>query len=70
MRWARHVARKGDSSMQGFGCETCCKVGRPRLRLWNNDAVDGYSSRIWWRALVNSVMNLNVPYDLENFLSG
>jgi hypothetical protein len=40
-------------------------VGRPRRRWVNNIKTD----RNRWRALVNTVMNLRVPYNAGKFLS-
>ena len=57
-------------------------LGRPRCRLENNIKMDlqevGWGSKDWielaedrdmWQALVNAVMNLQVPLDAGNFLT-
>jgi hypothetical protein len=73
MRWAGHVARKGEK-------RNVCRLlvgkpagkrplGRPRRR-WMDHLEIGFIAVDWigmaqdrcrWRALVNSVMNLRVP---------
>jgi hypothetical protein len=58
-------------------------LGRPRRRGVDNIKMDlrqiGWDGRNWielaqdrdqWRVLVNTVMNLRVPYNAGNFLSG
>jgi hypothetical protein len=56
-------------------------LGRPRRRLEDNIKMDlrdkGWGGMDWidqvqdrdWRALVNTVMNLWVPYNVGNFLN-
>jgi hypothetical protein len=69
----------------GYWWESQCKnpLGRPRRRWvanikmylkekgWDDmDWIDLAQNRGQWRALVNTAMNLQVPYNAGNFLSG
>jgi hypothetical protein len=70
MRWAGHVARNGERK-----CVYGVWLGRPRRRCEDNIKLDfreiGIDGANWirlvrdsaqWRAFVNTVMNLLVPY--------
>jgi hypothetical protein len=77
MRWAGHVARKGevrDAYILVGRPEGRRPLGRPRRRWEDNIEMDlreiGFGDMDWihlaqdrdrWRALVNTVMNLRVP---------
>jgi len=85
MRWARHVARKGERRgvyrvLEGKP-EGKRPLGRPRRR-WDNIKMGlqevGWRSMNWvdlaqdrdrWRALLNAAMNLRVPLNGGNFLT-
>jgi hypothetical protein len=85
MRWAGHVARMGEKNAYGILVgkpEGERPLGRPRRRWVDNDKLDlreiGWDGMVWidvaqdrdqWRALVNTVMNLRVPYNSGKFLS-
>jgi hypothetical protein len=87
MRWAGHVARKGEKRnvYRLFVGKTEGKrpLGRSRRRWMDNIKMDlleiGLSVVGWiglaqdryrWRALVNAVMNLRVPYNAGKLPSG
>ena len=86
MRWAGHVARRGESRgvyrVLMREPEGKRSFGRPRFRWEDNIKMDlqeeGCEGVDWidlaqdwdiWRALVNEVMNLRVPYNGGNFLT-
>jgi hypothetical protein len=76
MRWTRHVARMGETRNANMGKpEGKRPLGRPRRRWVGYIKIDvgeiGWDDMDWielaqdrdqWRALVNTVMNLWVPY--------
>jgi len=74
MRWAGHAARMGER--RGVYRVLVGKpegkrpLGKPRLR-WDLQNVECEawtgSMCLSWRALVNAVMNLQVPYNVGNF---
>jgi hypothetical protein len=86
MRWAGHVARIEKRNVYRILVgepEGKRPLGRPRSRWVDNTKVDlreiGWDVMDWidlvedrdrWWSLVNTVMNLRVPYNAENFLSG
>jgi hypothetical protein len=74
MRWAGHVARKGEMRNAYRILVGKRPLGRPRRRWVNNIKMDlreiGQDGMDWiglaqdrdqWRTLVNTVMNLRVP---------
>ena len=85
MRWTGHVARMGEmrgafrlvwgNLNEGGHLEGPGVDGRIILKWilekWNRsmDWIDMAKDRDRWRALVNSVMNLRVPYNSGNFSS-
>jgi hypothetical protein len=85
MRWVGNVVRMGrGEACTGFGGETWGKrpLGRTRCRWEDNIKMDlqevGCGGMGWielaqdrdrWPALVNVVMNLQVPYNAGNFLT-
>jgi hypothetical protein len=46
------------------------KMDRKEIRWDGVDWIDMTQDRDQWRALVYTVLNLQVPYNAENFLSG
>jgi hypothetical protein len=81
MRWAGYVAQMGRGGMHiGYWWESQKEggpLGRPRRRWVDNIKMDlreiGWVGIDWiedrdrWRALVNTVMNLWVPYNAGKF---
>jgi hypothetical protein len=81
MKWLESVARMGEKRK---ACMIL--VGKPEEKrpLWRNnitinlrvirwggtDCIDLAPDRDQWRALVNTVMSLQVPYNVGKFLSG
>jgi hypothetical protein len=74
MRWAEHVARMREKRKAYWLLVGKRPLGRPRRRWVNNIKMDlleiGWGSVDWiglaqdrdkWRALVNAVMNLQIP---------
>ena len=82
MRWAGHVARKGERrGVYGVLVEKPegkRLFGRPRRRWKNNtkidlqavglDWIDLAQNREGWPARMNAVMNIRVPQNVGNFL--
>jgi hypothetical protein len=74
LRWVGHVARMGEKRnayriLVGKP-EGKRPLGRPRRRWVNNmDWIDLAQDSNQWRALVNTVMNLRVPWNAGKFLS-
>jgi hypothetical protein len=84
MKWARHVARNGGENEYILVGKSDGKrpLGRPRRRWVDNIQIDlreiGWDGVDWidmaqemdyWRALVNTVLNLRVPCNAGKFLS-
>jgi hypothetical protein len=86
MRRAGHVARMGKRNAYWILVgkpEGKSPLGRPIRRLVDNIKIDvreiGWDCKDWidlaqdreqWRALVNTVMKLRIPYNIRKFLSG
>jgi hypothetical protein len=86
MRWAGHVARRGERrgvnrvlvgkpegkrplGRPGHVCVDNIKVDLLEVGCGEMDWIDLAQERERWRALVNAVMNIRVPYNAGNFLT-
>jgi hypothetical protein len=83
MRWAGHVARMGEKRIEYRLLVGKRPLWRPRCRRVDNIKMDfgevGWGDVDWiglaqdrnrWRALVNSVLNLRVPWNAVKLSSG